>query len=437
MRSRRLAVEKGFTLIELLVVMVIIALLVGLLLPALGRAREEARKTQCRSNLRQLGLAMNMYCNDNSSFTPAGYGWATRVDTGKFTTLGNTSSWSIGQMDRYSLQFYMWVKGDGAYSEAYPSPPEPSFTYATVQWWDDNWWEINPTRYTGAPGPGKATSLGLLFAGGYLTQAGGAVMDCPSRHFPKKPEHSWSHNSSGQTPWPVYQGENLTDLFEKFATFDPDEPFWTSGGKATWANGDELGTVWLGISNAHLPGTWGQAFGGEWWYMELTRSSPAYVYYSYFKSANYDPWGLNNLCGGGYYGPNNEYCTILGSYQVRPDKKDYSYNSYMLDRIQGQVVASDAVWGWFGRSYNYNRGNGWQQAFRANVEELRKESWVSNHDMSYNVLFTDGSVKTFGDAGLSLFKTVQLMRIKNGGIETLKDLADIYKLYFDPLYAQD
>lgn len=63
--------RKGFTLIELLVVMVIIALLVGLLLPALARAKEEARKTQCRSNLRQIGLAIEMYANDNGGWSPA------------------------------------------------------------------------------------------------------------------------------------------------------------------------------------------------------------------------------------------------------------------------------------------------------------------------------------------------------------------------------
>ena len=61
---------KAFTLIELLVVMVIIAILIGLLLPALARAKEEARKTQCRSNLRQLGLAIMMYAGDNGGWAP-------------------------------------------------------------------------------------------------------------------------------------------------------------------------------------------------------------------------------------------------------------------------------------------------------------------------------------------------------------------------------
>ncbi|HEY3266155.1 MAG TPA: prepilin-type N-terminal cleavage/methylation domain-containing protein [Armatimonadota bacterium] len=70
--------RRGFTLIELLVVIAIIAILAAILFPVFAKARERAKSTTCLNNLKQLGIAMRMYADDNDGGYPVGLGeaWA-------------------------------------------------------------------------------------------------------------------------------------------------------------------------------------------------------------------------------------------------------------------------------------------------------------------------------------------------------------------------
>ncbi|MEZ6319232.1 MAG: prepilin-type N-terminal cleavage/methylation domain-containing protein [Phycisphaerales bacterium] len=93
--------RRGFTLIELLVVIAIIALLIGILLPALGRARETARATICKSNMRSVGQFATMYAlDDNDRLWPSDfYRWPGETNDTTRGPLFQDWSVSVGEPD--------------------------------------------------------------------------------------------------------------------------------------------------------------------------------------------------------------------------------------------------------------------------------------------------------------------------------------------------
>ncbi len=92
MRSKNVHKKRGFTLIELLVVIAIIAILIALLLPAVQQAREAARRSTCKNNLKQIGLALHNYHDTHRTFPPGAvwYGIGSAPANGRDANWGTT-----------------------------------------------------------------------------------------------------------------------------------------------------------------------------------------------------------------------------------------------------------------------------------------------------------------------------------------------------------
>ena len=420
--------KRGFTLIELLVVMVIIALLVGLLLPALGRAREEARKTQCRSNLRQIGLAMNMYCTDNSDYTPCIYGYYGRhpspSENGGSHALYRKLGGPVGTDFNPDIQ-NPGVHGDVPAGLMYLIPrTNREFSLAGSAVWDT----YTESDFARLSGPGMPNGLGLVLSGGYLSQKGASVLTCPSTMI--------NGEAIKDKGWPA---SAYNDLCPEQFEYDSEEPFFTTSGKYFMANGRYQGddgmrnNCGVGYSQAH----------GGWIYTTSQEFHPVNPCVDFTSSG----WAR----GGG------SLCAIFGSYELRDSvaTPTVHYGSMRLDKAlsKGHGVASDAVYMFMALQMVYDYANltdywGYCPTAPAYTQvDLTDPKdqywWVSNHDNAYNVLFADGSVKTFSDAGLSMKKSIVTWMsshaVSNGWLLPLpsQKVNLVWKNYFDGLYAQD
>lgn len=128
--SLRTKERRGFTLIELLVVIAIIAVLVSLLLPAVQQAREAARRTQCKNNLKQLGLAMHNY-HDTFNVFPPGHVSDYPPPSTTYTSPANLASSEVGCWTWGTMLLPNLDQG-GLYNLLSPGTQKPQTVAATT-----------------------------------------------------------------------------------------------------------------------------------------------------------------------------------------------------------------------------------------------------------------------------------------------------------------
>lgn len=285
------ATRRGFTLIELLVVIAIIAILIALLLPAVQQAREAARRTQCKNNLKQIGLALHNHHDVYNHFPPAKIAYTENETQGGNGQTGRVpgmfSSWRLGvttqqQMFSVHTNLLPYMEQNNLYNQINGHLGYEAIGVASVDsrkrpWYSTDWVnaQIKFPMFLCPSDPGIATTGIMAGLHGYCSDhdsstpcaGGGGTIGA----------YYWSGDPGlGQTNylpaggvighlengWSRYKGIFGAGINTRFRDIIDG----TSNTVAFWevTGGDSFSWAWMGAGA--IPTAWN--FGGNWYNLD-------------------------------------------------------------------------------------------------------------------------------------------------------------------------